>query len=82
MKSKEISKKTLINKLLEKHPETAEIMMAYGLHCIGCQFSEFDTLEDGARVHGMLDEEIAMMLKDVNKTIKNGKQRKKTKNRP
>ena len=69
MLDKEITKNTLINHLLEKHPETTEILMAYGLHCVGCQFSEFDTIEDGAMIHGMNDEEIQMMIKDLNKTI-------------
>jgi len=69
MDSIKITKSAGINHLLEKHPETAEILMAYGLHCIGCQFSEFDTIEDGARIHGMADEEIEMMIKDVNKIV-------------
>ncbi|MEK6847604.1 MAG: DUF1858 domain-containing protein [Nanoarchaeota archaeon] len=69
MDSKKITKETPINYLLEKHPEAAEILMAYGLHCVGCHFSEFDTIEDGARIHGMNDEEIKMMIKDVNKIV-------------
>ena len=66
---KNIKKETQINELLEKHPEVAEILMAYGLHCVGCHFSDLDTLEDGATMHGMPDEEIELMIKDVNKTI-------------
>ncbi|MDP3991903.1 MAG: DUF1858 domain-containing protein [Nanoarchaeota archaeon] len=65
-----ITKETLINELLEKHPEIAEILMAYGLHCVGCHFSEFDTLEDGAMVHGMSDEDIEFMIRDANKVMK------------
>ena len=66
----QITKTTLINNLLEKNPEVAEILMAYGLHCVGCHFSEFDTLEDGAMVHGMSDEDIEFMIRDVNKVVK------------
>ena len=64
-----ITKTSFINELLEKHPETAEILMAYGLHCVGCHFSDLDTIEDGAMVHGLDDEEIELMIKDVNKVI-------------
>lgn len=77
-----VKENTPINSLLEKHPETAEIMIAYGLHCVGCHFSQFDTVVDGARMHGMPEEEIAMMIKDVNKTIdKNGTKSRRTKNK-
>ncbi len=73
MKSVEINKTTLINEILNRNPEVAEIMMAYGLHCVGCHFSEFDTVGDGARVHGMPDEEIELMIKDINKIVKKKK---------
>ncbi|HKZ33813.1 MAG TPA: DUF1858 domain-containing protein [Candidatus Nanoarchaeia archaeon] len=66
----QITKTTLINDLLEKNPEVAEILMAYGLHCVGCHFSDLDTLEDGAMMHGISDEEIGLMIKDVNKVVK------------
>ena len=69
MKNIKISKNTLINSLLEKHPEAAEILMGYGLHCVGCHFSSFDTLEDGAMMHGLSDEDVELMLKDVNSVL-------------
>ena len=64
-----ITKETLINELLEKNPEATEILMAYGLHCVNCHFSDLDTLEDGAMVHGISDEDIELMIKDVNKIV-------------
>ena len=64
-----ITKQTPIKGLLKKHPEAAEILMAYGLQCVNCHFSEFDTLEDGAKIHGLSDEDIKMIIKDVNKII-------------
>ena len=63
---KQITKDILINDLIEKHPEVAEILMGYGLHCAGCHFSNEDTLELGAKIHGLNDEAIIMMVKDVN----------------
>ncbi|MEK6897291.1 MAG: DUF1858 domain-containing protein [Nanoarchaeota archaeon] len=69
----QITKTTLINDLLEKNPEAAEILMAYGLHCVNCHFSDLDTLEDGAAMHGMPDEEIGLMIKDVNKVLEKSK---------
>lgn len=69
---KAITKDILINDLIEKHPGVAEILMGYGLHCAGCHFSNEDTLELGARIHGLNDETIGMMVKDVNMVVKNG----------
>lgn len=68
---KQITKDILINELIEKHPEVAEILMGYGLHCAGCHFSDQDNLEDGAKIHGLNQEAIEMILKDVNQIIKN-----------
>ena len=64
-----ITKTNLINDLLDKYPQAAEILMAYGLHCVNCHFSDLDTLEDGATMHGISDEEIGLMIKDVNKVV-------------
>ena len=64
-----ITKQTPINHLIENYPEAAEILMGYGLHCVGCHFSSFDTLEDGAMMHGLSDEDVELMLKDVNSVL-------------
>ena len=61
-----IKKDMLINQILEKYPEAATILMGYGLACVGCHFSKVDTIESGAKIHGLGDEEIEMMLKDIN----------------
>ena len=68
----QITDKTSINHLIEEHPEAAEILMAYGLHCVNCHFSDLDTMEDGAAMHGISDEEMQLMIKDVNKVLKKG----------
>ena len=65
-----ITKQTRIKSLLAEHPETAEILMSYGLQCVNCHFSEFDVLGDAADIHGLSDEDMEMMIRDVNKIIK------------
>lgn len=61
-----IKKDMLMIDIITQYPEVAPILMGYGLHCVGCHFSGADTLEMGARVHGMDEETIEMMLKDAN----------------
>ncbi|HTZ41949.1 MAG TPA: DUF1858 domain-containing protein [Candidatus Omnitrophota bacterium] len=65
-----IAKDMLMIDILSKYPEAAPILMGYGLHCVGCHFSGADTLEMGAKLHGMDKETIDMMLKDANEIIK------------
>ena len=56
--------------LVFAHPEAAEVLMDYGLHCIGCAANSFDTVEMGAKIHGMSDEEINEMMVKVNEVVK------------
>lgn len=61
-----IKKDMLLIDIITRYPEVAPILMGYGLHCIGCHFSGADTLEMGAKLHGMDDDMIDMMLNDAN----------------
>ena len=61
-----ITKNMLLSEVIEKYPDIAVILTGYGLHCVGCHFSNIDTIESGAKIHGLNDEVIEMMLKDVN----------------
>jgi hybrid cluster-associated redox disulfide protein len=66
-----ISRKTKIAEIVEKYPDLINaLVMDYGLHCIGCQMAEFETLEQGATVHGMTKKEITAMVKKLNGLIK------------
>ena len=64
-----ISKKIKIGELIEKHPEAADLMMKHGMHCIGCPATLFESLEDGAKAHGVSDKNIDKMVEEINKKI-------------
>ena len=64
-----VTKETPVMDALTKYPEIVPILMGYGLHCVGCHFASFDTLERGAKMHGIDDETIDMMIKDSNLII-------------
>ena len=65
-----VNRNTNIADLVFKHPEVEEVLAAFGLHCASCFASGFDTLEQGAKIHEMPDEEIDEMIDEVNKVIK------------
>jgi len=67
-----VTKDTNLADLITKFPEAAEVLLDYGLHCVGCVASHFDTVEAGARIHGYSDEEIVEMVNRINEVIEHG----------
>lgn len=57
-----IEKTTKIGELLETAPEKAEILLAAGMHCLGCPASQAETLEEACMVHGIDAEELLVEL--------------------
>lgn len=49
----EITKDMLIGELVRKKPETIEILMQFGMGCVGCPSAQMETLEEAAMVHGL-----------------------------
>lgn len=64
-----ITKEMTIGEILDKCPDAAEVMFNYGLHCIGCHVATSESLEDGAKAHGLKDKQIADMIKEINNLI-------------
>tara|TARA_Y100000310_G_C20170362_1_gene573376 strand:+ start:73 stop:291 length:219 start_codon:yes stop_codon:yes gene_type:complete len=68
-----ITKETTIGELVERHPKAAEVLMEYGLHCIGCHVSPFESIEQGFKGHGVDGEKkIAEAVKKINQLIEEG----------
>ena len=61
-----VTKDMKISEIIMQYPEAVPILMGYGLHCVGCHLSDIDTLENGAKIHGIDDETLNMMIKDIN----------------
>lgn len=58
----EITKNTKIGELLEVAPEKAKILLAAGMHCLGCPASQAETLEEACDVHGINVDELVEKL--------------------
>ena len=50
---KMVTKEMSIGEVLMIDPTTAPIMMEYGMHCMGCPYSQRESLEMGCAAHGM-----------------------------
>lgn len=56
--------------LAEKYPEVVDFLIyEYGFHCIGCFVSEFETLAEGAQVHGITGSDFDEMILRVENII-------------
>ena len=70
----EISKHTVIAEILAKNPDKArwlsEKMMQFGIHCVGCGASTFETLEEGVLGHGYSEHELTLLVNDLNTILR------------
>lgn len=57
-----IEKTMTIGELLQTAPEKAEILLAAGMHCLGCPASQAETIEEACEVHGIDVEELMAEL--------------------
>ena len=48
-----ITKDMTIGEVLQQNINYAEILMSYGMHCLGCPASQAETLEEACQVHGI-----------------------------
>ena len=47
-----ITKDMIIGDILRMDPEMAGVLVAGGMHCIGCPSAQMESLEEAAMVHG------------------------------
>ncbi len=66
VEKKVINKSMTIGEIVQKYPETIEVMASHGLHCIGCSVNYMETIEEGAASHGMPEQEIDSMVDSMN----------------
>ena len=48
-----VTKDMTIGEILRAKPEVAPVLMAAGMHCLGCPSAQGESLEEAAMVHGM-----------------------------
>ena len=66
-----ITKEMTLGEVVAKFPETVQVMLGYGLHCVGCHVAAYETIEQGVLAHGMDKNQLKKMLDEMNKAVKN-----------
>jgi hybrid cluster-associated redox disulfide protein len=64
----EIAPETNIKELVAHLPIAAGVMNAFGLGCSGCGVSKYETIEQGARAHGLRIEPILAALEEARRS--------------
>lgn len=67
-----ITKDMNLADIVFRYPDVEEVLLDYGLHCSSCIAAGFDTIEVGAKVHQMEDEEIDEMVARMNEVLEHG----------
>ena len=62
----EVKTDTPIRKILKAYPETARFFSELNMSCGGCFAVNFDTLENGAMMHGM---DVNIIIQKLNQFI-------------
>lgn len=57
-----ITKEMTIGEILQTNPDVAPILMAAGMHCLGCPSAQGESLEEAAMVHGI---DIDVLMKTI-----------------
>jgi len=64
-----ITKDMSIGEVIGKHPEVVEIFLKNGLGCVGCGMAQMESVEEGAKAHGI---DVKKLVEELNKAIDRG----------
>jgi hybrid cluster-associated redox disulfide protein len=64
-----VSRSSLLSEVSIRVPDAEEIILAYGLHCLGCGLNSLETVEQGCLGHGMSDDEVDSLVDELNESL-------------
>ena len=59
-----INEKTLVGEIVSTYPESIEVLMSKGMHCLGCPASQAESIADACMVHGLDPDEVINAVND------------------
>ncbi|MFC2046234.1 DUF1858 domain-containing protein [Chloroflexota bacterium] len=64
--AQQITAESLVQDVVERHPQTITIFARHRLQCVGCNISPFHTIADSAREHSV---SIGPLLRELNRVV-------------
>ena len=62
---KYININTLVGEIVNTYPETIEVLLSKGMHCLGCPASRGESIEEACMVHGADADKLVKALNDA-----------------
>ena len=62
-----ITKDMTIGDAISKYPKTVEVFLKNGLGCVGCGMAQMESIEQGAKAHGI---DVKKLVSELNKSVK------------
>lgn len=59
-----ITKEHKIGEILQLNPNAAEVLMRFGMGCLGCPSAQVETLEQACEIHGLNLDEVLSALNE------------------
>lgn len=63
-----ITKEMTVGQVLRVYPQTVQIFLELGMHCLGCPSSTMESIEGAALTHGRRVDDLVVQL---NKAVEN-----------
>jgi hybrid cluster-associated redox disulfide protein len=64
--TRQIKANSLVQQVVERHPQTIPVFARHGLQCVGCYISPFHTITDTAREYAL---SLEPLLSDLNRAV-------------
>lgn len=61
-----LSKEMTVGQVLRQYPQTVQVFLELGMHCLGCPSSTMESVEGAALTHGKNPDEL---IEKLNKAI-------------
>lgn len=61
----EINKKMTIEEIINVNPKIANVLLASGMHCLGCVMASGENLEQACAVHGINCDELVDRINEM-----------------
>ncbi len=61
-----VDKDMTIGKIVKDYPATAEVFNRFGMGCLGCPATQYESLEQGAILHGI---DVDQLVKELNDEV-------------
>ena len=60
-----ITKEMNITEVVRRYPDTMMVFMYAGMGCFGCHAAQFESIEEGALVHGIDPDKLVEALNEI-----------------